>query len=163
MGGVFQAAIENESNPVDFWGGPLSNFARSLFKAQDTWGREHSYPTVEHYFAAWKATTPEDHDLVLYGTPDVDGSRPMHFPTPAEAKQTGRTIALRPDWEDIKYDVMLEGLRHKFQLPYYKEQLLATGDRLIREDSPTDFEWGYRNNGKNLLGKALMQIRDEIK
>lgn len=137
--------------PVDFYGGPFSNFAPCVFGAEDEWGRTCMYRTTEHYFQAWKATTPHDHDLVRAAQgPDI-------------AKQIGRVITLRPDWEEIKYDVMLFALRAKFMMPNYRRELLATGNREIREDSPTDFVWGYRNGGQNLLGKALMQVRDEIR
>jgi N-glycosidase YbiA len=139
-----------EADPVDFYGGPFSNFATSPIGAT-AWGVQYLYPTVEHYFQAHKATCRADHDRVL-----------------AEhdcwaAKGAGRSIPLRADWEEVKYEVMLSGLRAKFEIPYYREQLLDTGNREIREDSPTDFEWGYRNGGQNLLGKALMQVRAEIR
>lgn len=138
------------TSPIYFYGGPFSNFAPSVFAAKDRWGRPRWYKTVEHYFQAAKATTPEDHDYVV----SAEKAR--------QAKNRGREIKLRSGWDDMSYDVMLEGLRCKFALPDYKRQLLATGDRELREDSPTDFIWGYRNNGLNLLGKALMQIRTEI-
>ncbi|MCY3414471.1 MAG: NADAR family protein [Candidatus Heimdallarchaeota archaeon] len=44
-----------------------------------------------------------------------------------------------------------------------KELLLSTGDEEIYEDNPTDFIWGHRNQGLNLLGKALMEIREVLK
>ena len=33
--------------------------------------------------------------------------------TPGLAKKMGRSVSLRPDWEDIKDDIMLEGLYRK--------------------------------------------------
>ena len=79
------------------------------------------------------------------------------------AKQIGRNVELRPDWEDVKYDVMLKCLRAKYAIPYFRRQLLSTGYKEIREDSPTDRVWGWRDGGQNLLGKALMQVRAEIR
>lgn len=138
---------------VDFYGGPFSNFVGTPFVLDDLWREDKRflYRTVEHYFQAAKATNVEEHDWVAYSN------------SPSLAKKRGRTIGLRPDWEEVKYDVMLIGLRAKFLDPKYSKFLLDTGDAIIREDSPTDFEWGYRNNGKNLLGKALMQIREELR
>lgn len=109
------------------------------------------YTSVEHAFQAAKATTLEDHERVRTA------------PGPGYAKMEGRQITLRDDWEKVKYDVMLECLRAKFEIPSFKGRLLSTADRELREDSPTDFVWGWRNNGQNLLGKALMQVREELR
>lgn len=138
--------------PYDFYGGNFSNFARSVIFVDVGHGML-SYPTVEHAFQAAKTTDKERHELI------------RGAPGPSFAKSLGNDrelTKLRPDWEDVKYDVMLDCLRAKFDLPPFKAALLATGDREIREDSPTDFIWGYRNNGQNLLGKALMRVREEI-
>jgi ribA/ribD-fused uncharacterized protein len=136
---------------VKFYGGFMSNFARSpILMTHPFTGKTAWYLTVEHWFAANKAINNEDHDRIRL-TPD-----------PGSAKQRGRLTRLRPDWEEAKYDVMLDGLRAKFSLPGFRERLLDTGDEAIEEDSPTDFVWGSRNGGLNLLGKALMQVRDEI-
>jgi hypothetical protein len=60
--------------------------------------------------------------------------------------------------------VMLSALRAKFtQHPELRDLLVSTSDWPIFEDSPTDRVWGYRDGGLNLLGKALMQIRAELK
>jgi len=111
---------------------------------------EHEYATVEHAFQAAKATTEWQHHAV------------RACGTPGFAKQAGRQVTLRPDWEEVKYDIMVKCLREKFKIKMFKRELLSTGHRELREDSPTDFEWGARNSGKNLLGKALMQIRQEL-
>lgn len=137
---------------VDFYGGPFSNFVGPHFVLPHPWSPERTfrYATVEHYFQAMKATNKMDHDFIAYAK------------SPSVAKQRGRGTQLRKDWEEVKYEVMLTGLREKFKNPTYAWFLLDTGDSIIREDSPTDFIWGYRNNGQNLLGKALMQVREEI-
>jgi ribA/ribD-fused uncharacterized protein len=72
----------------------------------------------------------------------------------------------RPDWEAIKVPVMLEILRAKVaQHEYVKRKLLATGTRELVEDSWRDDFWGWGPNrdGKNMLGKLWMQIRDELR
>jgi hypothetical protein len=50
----------------------------------------------------------------------------------------------------------------------FRDALLATGDRPLAEDSPSDFEWGARDGqggytGHNYLGRALMRVRDELR
>ena len=136
--------------PYDFYNGKFSNFAYSPIVVDVGWG-EVEYVTVEHAFQAAKATTDWQHHAV------------RKCSSPGFAKQMGRNIPLRTDWEDVKYEIMLTCLRAKFQIPHYRRELLSTGYREIREDSPTDFVWGYRNGGQNLLGKALMQIREELR
>jgi len=113
------------------------------------------YPTVEHAYQAQKATT----DMVRKLIEDQ--------PTPGKAKRMGRVITKRSDWEEIKYDIMVGCLREKFKIPEYKEILLGTGDEELIEDASQwdDQVWGRGKygNGKNLLGKALMQVREEIR
>jgi ribA/ribD-fused uncharacterized protein len=64
---------------------------------------------------------------------------------------------------------MMDGPRAKFTDEKFRTELLATGDELIYEDSPTDAIWGLWNQeeqawtGQNLLGKALMQLREELR
>lgn len=75
-------------------------------------------------------------------------------------------VPLRPDWEDIKYGIMLTALRAKFgQSKSLGELLLETGDEELIEDSPYDYIWGCGadGSGQNLLGKALMEIRTELR
>jgi len=155
-------------HPVLFYGGPLSNFTGGPFMVMtgppvslEEIGIEAQ--TVEHFFQAAKATNFED---VLHVLQADD---------PADAKRRGRRIELRPDWdvgddpsEWVAWHAMLHGLRAKFADPGFAEWLRWTGDRLIAEDSPTDFRWGIRDdrggwNGMNLLGKALMVVREEIR
>jgi predicted NAD-dependent protein-ADP-ribosyltransferase YbiA (DUF1768 family) len=62
---------------------------------------------------------------------------------------------------------MLCALRGKFALEPYRSALLLTHPHPLAEDSPTDYNWGCRNtqggySGQNLLGLALMQVRDEL-
>jgi ribA/ribD-fused uncharacterized protein len=71
----------------------------------------------------------------------------------------------RPDWDEVKADVMREVLRAKVaQHEYVRRKLLATGDRELIEDSWRDDVWGWGPNrdGQNLLGKLWMEIRAEL-
>jgi N-glycosidase YbiA len=146
---------------VYFWRGPLSNFAptpglRLPVGYHGHHEREHvAVPTVEHWFQACKATSREQFDRILACS------------TAAASKRAGRATELRPDWEQVKFDVMLRALRGKFALEPYRSALLLTGERPLAEASPHDFVWGCRDpadtfTGRNLLGLALMQVRDEI-
>lgn len=85
---------------------------------------------------------------------------------PKEAKRRGRQVKLRPDWEDVKDDIMEEVVRAKFsQNEGLKIKLLATGDAtLIEGNTWNDRYWGVdikTGEGQNRLGKILMKIRSE--
>lgn len=84
---------------------------------------------------------------------------------PSAAKKLGRHVQLRPDWEQIKEDIMYEVCRAKFtQHEDLKARLLSTGSaQLIEGNDWNDREWGVCNSeGKNKLGKILMRIREEL-
>lgn len=73
---------------------------------------------------------------------------------------------IRADWDQIKVQVMRDGLRAKFQqCVEAREALLATGNtRLVKYGSLSKF-WGagVNGSGKNMLGKLLMELRDELR
>lgn len=126
----------------------LSNYSASPFRINYV-----LFPTMEHYFQANKADNQNDYLHIAYA------------PTPGEAKRLGRKIQLRPDWEKIKDNIMLTGLRKKFADPELRNLLLATGDEeLVEGNYWGDTYWGVCNGvGQNKLGKLLMQVREEIK
>jgi ribA/ribD-fused uncharacterized protein len=148
---------------VLFWGDdhpewkPLSNFVGGPLRIDHPLRPGTAdYRTVEHDFQACTTADLERHEHIRCS------------PGPKEAKRRGRAVDLRPDWADMKFEVMLTALRTKFANPELRELLLATGARPIGEDSPHDYEWGIRDRrggytGKNLLGAALQQVRDEIR
>ena len=117
------------------------------------------YPTNEHFFQAMKTLDREERLQIAQSL------------TPGWAKRMGRQVALRPDWEDVKEDIMLEGLCLKFADEQLADWLLETGNAVLVEGTTWhDNEWGdcscpkCRNIvGKNKLGKLLMQVRDMIK
>ena len=132
----------------------LSNFYQSEIEFEGI-----TYPTNEHFFQAMK-------------TLDIDERRAIaNCRTPSQAKRMGRRVALRPDWEDVKESVMLEGLYLKFADEQLADWLLETGDEeLVEGTTWHDNEWGNCScpkcahiEGKNKLGKLLMQVRDMIK
>lgn len=137
------ALISEFKGEYDF----LSNFYFSPFTYNGI-----NYPTVEHFFQASKATSPEIHQEIAA------------VPFPSQAKQRGRHIKLRPDWSMIREGVMETGLRQKFeQHPELKEKLLATGDAHLEEGNTWgDKFWGVcYGEGKNKLGYLLMKLRAE--
>ena len=82
---------------------------------------------------------------------------------PSQAKEMGRSISLRPDWEEIKINVMYEICKAKFtQNENLKRSLLNTGNaELIEGNNWGDKIWGQVNGiGENNLGKILMRIRE---
>ncbi|MCK5601399.1 NADAR family protein, partial [Candidatus Pacearchaeota archaeon] len=82
-----------------------------------------------------------------------------------QAKKAGRHLMLRTNWEDVKIDIMANLVRQKFQRhEYLKQNLLETGNaKLIEGNGWGDIFWGmYKGVGKNMLGKILMQVREEI-
>ena len=86
-------------------------------------------------------------------------------------KQLGREVKNYDDavWAEKRYNIMVEILKCKFsQNEELKELLLNTRGCLIYEASPLDRIWGIGSTniddirGQNLLGKALMEVRDFI-
>jgi len=76
----------------------------------------------------------------------------------------GKRVNLRPDWDSIKISIMTKGVLAKFSQNHeMKGILLSTKNLPIHEDSPYDFEWGWRNNGKDLLGKILVKVREHFR
>lgn len=114
------------------------------------------YPSVENAYQAAKLSNREERGTFTWCTA-------------GQAKRRGRKIQIRDDWESIKVDIMLDLVRKKFKIPRFRQMLLNTGDSDIYElNTWGDVEWGviYVDGilvGKNLLGKILMQVREEIK
>ena len=115
------------------------------------------YTTNEHFFQAMKSLNPKERQVIALA------------PTPGKAKRLGRKVSLRKDWEDIKEEVMLIGLRHKISNPDMRRKLHAAGnEELIEGTTWHDKYWGICNceacggQGKNRLGKLLMQVREEL-
>lgn len=89
---------------------------------------------------------------------------------PNMAKKMGRKVELRPDWDLIKDDIMLDILRIKFKTgSKLAKKLIETGEQeLIENNTWHDNYWGSctcdrcRDTGLNKLGKLLMQVRLEL-
>ena len=113
------------------------------------------YPTVEHAYQAQKTTD------------EFQKRRLAEEETPGRAKRKGRLVKCRTNWDVIKFDIMVRCLMAKFQIPMYRDALLETGGAELVEDASkwNDCEWGEGRAGKgrNLLGKALMLVRHNMK
>lgn len=83
--------------------------------------------------------------------------------TPNKAKQLGKKVTIRRDWNRVRRRIMEEILLLKFEHDDLRIKLLATKDReLVEGNTWHDKYWGVCNGkGKNHLGKILMKIRDE--
>lgn len=69
-------------------------------------------------------------------------------------------IKVREDWEEVKFDILYDGLKAKFtQNIKLRDLLLSTGEIKISEKSDDKF-WGYK--GDDVLGRFLMKLRDEL-
>ena len=128
------------------------------------------YKTAEHWMMAKKA--------LLFGDQEI-AEKIMAAEKPAIAKQLGREVKNFDAvvWEEKAFSIVVEGNQHKFmQNGLLKEYLLQTGNKIIVEASPADKVWGiglardaedagnpFEWKGTNLLGFALMQVREKIK
>lgn len=115
-----------------------------------------TWPTSEHFFQAQKFDDP------------AIQARIRAAASPMEAATLGRSrdFPLRPDWEQVKDDVMAMALHAKFtQHRELREQLLATGDATLVEHTANDRYWadGGDGRGRNMLGTLLMRLREELR
>jgi ribA/ribD-fused uncharacterized protein len=130
----------------------------------------HTYKTAEHWMMAGKA--------VLFGD-NESLAKILQAGTPAQAKRLGRLVANfdPPTWDQHKFELVVKGNSYKFKrYPELREFLSGTGERVLVEASPVDRVWGIglaadkpaaRNpeqwKGDNLLGFALMEVREMLK
>ncbi len=128
-----------------------------------------TYRSAEHWMMAKKAELFNDKEIF---------EKIIACNSPAEAKKLGREVRNYDDvmWLEHRYQIVKEGNFHKFsQNPELCEYLLNTGNRILVEASPVDSIWGIglaadspdANNpehwkGLNLLGFALMEVRDKM-
>lgn len=133
--------------------GCFSNFAEYGFYLDNHW-----WCTSEHYYQSHKFITSE---------PDW-ATEIRQSQTAKEAATLGRdrTHLVRPDWDQIKDEIMYRAVLAKFQTHReIKDILLATGEELIVENSPVDYYWGCGadGTGQNRLGKILMNVRSFLR
>lgn len=143
--------------------GFLSNFYKKQFKDPVNSGNI-KWKTSEHYYQWLKLKFLQD-----IGEPvsDEDLMAIIDAKTPMIAKRLGHKKRNNIDlWDAIKLDKMMDVLRAKFKYTFFRDRLLATNNEEIQENSYYDTYWGNggsKNNGLNMLGKCLMQLREELK
>lgn len=109
------------------------------------------YPSSENAYMAAKTLNKEQRKI-------------FETVLPYEAKKLGREIALRPDWNDVKFSIMYDILLSKFTNMNLRNKLLSTGDKYLQEANWWfDKIWGVcQGEGENNLGKMLMEIRAKL-
>ena len=137
------------------------------------WGHQ---PAANHEitascFSQWWQDSPFTYDGITL-------ARILAATPPAEAKKLGRQVTNFDEqrWQACCFDLVCEGNYHKFsQHSALKTFLLNTQPRILVEASPVDKIWGIglakdhphagvpsHWKGKNLLGFALMVVRDRL-
>lgn len=127
------------------------------------------YPTAEHYMMAEKARLFNDQEAL---------DKVLKASNPGAAKAAGREVRGFQEelWNKHRFDIVVAGNMAKFQDDRLKAFLLGTSKRVLVEASPVDKIWGvglaqddenisnpFNWKGLNLLGFALMKVRDQIK
>jgi ribA/ribD-fused uncharacterized protein len=131
--------------------GAFSNFAPYPITV-----RGQRWPTSEHFFQAQK----------FEGEKVREAIRGVKSPMIAARLGRDRKHRLRRDWDSARVQVMREALSAKFtQHADLRELLLSTGDATIVEHTERDDFWGDGGDGsgKNMLGRLLMDLRDELR
>lgn len=134
--------------------GEFSNFYSSPFIINGI-----RYPTVEHYFQAQKFLGPSATPRSMeYAQIIISQNTPNKTKVLANQKIKGgykwvqdlndiirnySDVKIRPDWENVKDNIMRKGSIHKFwQNPNLLKILLSTDDKMLAEHTPRDKYWG---------------------
>lgn len=116
----------------------------------------------------WKGITYRNNEAAFQSAKVLDKTLRKEFSDldPSSAKRKGRQVKLRPGWDEIKFDIMYDICYEKFsQNEDLKIKLLDTGEEHLEEGNNWgDKIWGtVKGKGQNLLGKILMEVREELK
>jgi ribA/ribD-fused uncharacterized protein len=147
--------------------GYLSNFYKTNLVEEE---QDKLFNCSEHYFMYYKCLTfdPTNSELL---------EKIYSEESSYKVKKLGRQVKHYDDkiWSEKRYSIMINALRLKFtQNKVIKDKLLSTKPKILYEASPFDKLWGIgyssknaiikdtQKYGQNLLGKALMQVRDEL-
>ncbi len=128
-----------------------------------------TYHTAEQYMMSQKAKLFRDEEIF---------ESIMQADNPGEYKKLGRKIRNFDSeiWNKNKFSIVVNGNMLKFsQNEKLKDFLLSTGGRVLVEASPYDCIWGIGKSmsdknienpltwkGENLLGFALMEVRERL-
>jgi ribA/ribD-fused uncharacterized protein len=148
--------------PYYFYGGYCSQWYPTNFVFKGV-----TYTSSEQWMMAMKAASMNDYSSY---------AKIMNSSDPKYIKELGRNVKNYDDkkWSEERYKVVVFGNYLKFnQNEKLKDWLINTKDKMIVEASPIDKIWGIglsvkdANAGKewkgdNLLGKAIMEVRDKL-
>lgn len=127
----------------------------NMFLSPIRWDSTLTFEAVEYGFVYFKVPRTLREDV-------------LRCPTPYDAKAFGRSVPMRPDWDEIKFGIMYELVKKKFdQNDDLVDKLFDTNLRMLIEGNTWDDNiWGdcvcsdCRDiPGENWLGKILMSIR----
>lgn len=115
------------------------------------------YKSNEHYYQSKKTNSKRMKSKIINAS------------SPNESKRLANSVKLRKDWDAPDYykiEVMMNGLALKFdRSPDLKDRLLLTHPDYLIEDTTkwNDDFWGCGTNkkGKNMLGRLLMDLRNQ--
>lgn len=165
----YQYTIKN--NYLLFWGSHFSNWYPAEFvinNIADVPG-EMQFNCVEQYMMYMKAKLFNDRTIM---------SAVLNTNNPKEQKSLGRKVGgFKLDvWDGCKDLIVYDGCFAKYsQNSDLKKAILETKNLILVEASPYDKIWGIgmaeddpdatdetKWKGENLLGKALMKVRDTL-
>ena len=115
-----------------------------------------TWPTSEHYFQAQK----------FAGTEHETAIRKAKTPMNAARMGRDRSKRLRRDWDRVKDSIMRDAVWAKFtQHPDIAMALVLTAPAKLVEHTANDSYWGDGSDGsgRNMLGRILMDIREQLK
>jgi ribA/ribD-fused uncharacterized protein len=169
----------DNGGPLDyifFWGHtnkglkPVGEFMLSQWYYSPFSVNEIVYKTAGHWMMARKA--------YLFGDRDAF-KKIIQADRPEDVRAICQKIKGFDElkWSEWKYEIVKEGNFHKFhQNKKLRAYLLNTRESILVEANPVDEIWGiglandskfaknpYTWNGLNLLGFALMEVRDYLK
>ena len=173
---LHQLAQDARIKYLFFWGnqpskdGTITKSCFSQWWLADFVVADITYQSTEHWMMAEKARLFDDDETL---------AQILVAKSPAKAKKLGREIRhFEPEiWEAQKVEIVITGNLHKFsQHTDLAKFLLSTGERVLVEASPVDTIWGIglaadspdadkpaQWQGPNLLGFALMEVRDQLR
>lgn len=111
------------------------------------------YPSSENAYQAAKSL-------------DIEVRKKFVDISSTDSKKLGKIVEIRPDWNNIKLDIMYSIVFDKFtRNSKLGDQLIETGDKYLEETNYwKDTFWGVCNGvGKNWLGRILMDVREQIR
>lgn len=116
-------------------------------------------PSVEAGFQLNKLNHPD-----VQGMFDEERVRKILNLDPYKAKHFGSAKSgcpLRPDFDDVKVDIMTRLIDIKYRNPVLRSMLDATGEAQLIELANWDTFWGVNDDGEgqNMSGRITMSVR----